>query len=77
GKDSWPITGATFILMHKAQANGEKGREVLKFFDWALTNGGQLASDLDYVPLPGTLVRLVQESWRANIKDVGGKPVWQ
>lgn len=77
GKESWPITGASFILMHKAQANGEKGREVLKFFDWALKNGGQLATDLDYVPLPGNLVKLVQDSWRANIKDGSGKSVWE
>ncbi|MEO7404941.1 MAG: phosphate ABC transporter substrate-binding protein PstS, partial [Burkholderiales bacterium] len=77
GKDSWPITGASFILMHKAQANSEKGLQVLKFFDWALTNGGPLATDLDYVPLPGTLVKLVQDEWRATIKDVGGKPVWR
>ena len=77
GKESWPITGASFILMHKSQANGEKGREVLKFFEWALKNGGQMATDLDYVPLPGVLVKLVEDSWRANIKDTGGKAVWQ
>src|ERR1700730_6937310 len=51
GKDSWPITGATFILMHKQQADPAKAQEVLTFFDWAFHNGGQMAEQLDYVPM--------------------------
>jgi phosphate transport system substrate-binding protein len=76
GKGSWPITGASFILMHKAQADAAKGKEVLKFFDWAFKNGGAAAADLDYVPLPASVVKLVQESWKANLKDASGKAVY-
>jgi phosphate transport system substrate-binding protein len=50
GKATWPVTGASFILMHKSQAEAEKGKEVLKFFNWALKNGGQMATELEYVP---------------------------
>src|SRR5476649_179915 len=73
GKNSWPITGASFILMHKAQADAAKGKEVLKFFDWAFKNGGAAAADLDYVPLPASVVKLVQDAWKANLKDASGK----
>lgn len=75
GKDAWPISGATFILMRKAQDKPAQGAEVLKFFEWAYKNGGKMALDLDYVPLPESLVKLVNSSW-ANIKDASGKPVW-
>src|SRR5487761_2584142 len=52
GKDSWPISGATFILMHAKEDNAESAKDVLKFFDWAYSNGDKLATELDYVPLP-------------------------
>ena len=76
GKASWPITGASFILVHKAQADAGKGKEVLKFFDWAYKNGDAAAADLDYVPMPDNVTKLVQDAWRANVKDGAGKPVW-
>ncbi len=76
GKNSWPITGATFILMHKAQAKPEQGTEVFKFFDWAYANGDKMAIELDYVPLPDSLVKLIKASWASNAKDAGGKPIW-
>ena len=76
GKSSWPITGATFILMHRVQAKPEQGTEVLKFFDWAYANGDKMAADLDYVPLPDSLVKLIKSAWAANAKDATGKPVW-
>ncbi|MBY0243449.1 MAG: phosphate ABC transporter substrate-binding protein PstS [Burkholderiaceae bacterium] len=76
GKTSWPITGVSFILMHKTQADGVKGKEVIKFFDWAFKNGGAAAAELDYVPMPANVVKLVQESWKANLKDASGKPVY-
>ena len=76
GKNSWPITGATFILMHKAQADGDKAKEVLKFFSWAYQNGEQMALELDYIPMPGDVVKLVQSAWKAEIKDASGKAVW-
>ena len=76
GKASWPITGATFILMHKSQANADKAKEVLKFFDWAYRDGDQLALGMDYIPMPDDVVKLVQAEWKSKIKDAGGKPVW-
>ncbi len=75
GKDAWPITGATFILMHKVQDKPAQATEVLKFFEWAYKNGGKLADELDYVPLPDSLIKLIHASW-ANIKDASGKPVF-
>ncbi|MEB0139214.1 MULTISPECIES: phosphate ABC transporter substrate-binding protein PstS [unclassified Undibacterium] len=76
GKATWPITGASFILMHKAQADGVQGKEVLKFFDWAYKNGGAMAADLDYVALPVPVVKLIEDNWKAKIKDASGKAVW-
>ena len=76
GKNSWPITGASFILMHKAQTDAAKGKEVLKFFDWAYKTGGAMAADLDYVGMPPSVVKLVQEAWKAQLKDGSGKALW-
>jgi phosphate transport system substrate-binding protein len=75
GKESWPITGATFILLHKQQSKPEVAREVINFFDWAYLNGGKLADDLDYVPMPENVVKLVKQNWQ-QIKGPDGKPVW-
>ena len=75
GKEAWPITGATFILMHKLQDKPAQGAEVLKFFEWAYKNGGKMADELDYVPLPESLVKQIQASW-ANLKDGTGKSVY-
>ncbi len=77
GKESWPITGATFILMHKTQDNPDAAKEVLKFFDWAYTNGGKMAADLDYVPMPDKVQNLVRDAWKANIKDANGSAIWK
>ncbi len=76
GKNSWPITGATFILFHKSQASADKAKEVLKFFDWAYKDGDQLALALDYIPMPDEVVKLIQAEWKSKIKDASGKPVW-
>ena len=76
GKMSWPITGVSYILMHKAQADSAKGKEVLKFFDWSFKNGGAAAADLDYVPLPASVVSLVQGAWKAQLKDAAGKGIY-
>ncbi|MBK9160794.1 MAG: phosphate ABC transporter substrate-binding protein PstS [Nitrosomonadales bacterium] len=75
GKESWPISGATFILIHKTQDKPESGKEVLNFFGWAYDKGGKLASDLDYVPLPENVVKLIRSAWKAQIKDASGKPL--
>jgi phosphate transport system substrate-binding protein len=77
GKASWPITGATFILMHKVQDKPETGTEVLKFFDWAYKNGSKMAADLDYVPMPEKVQNEVRANWKAQIKDASGKAVWK
>jgi phosphate transport system substrate-binding protein len=76
GENSWPITGATFILVYKKQEKSEVGKEVLKFFDWAYRHGGKQAEQLDYVPMPTSVVKLVEETWKKEIKDTGGKAVW-
>ncbi|HWU97762.1 MAG TPA: phosphate ABC transporter substrate-binding protein PstS [Oxalicibacterium sp.] len=76
GKSSWPITGASFILMHKSQASAERAKEVLKFFDWSYKNGGAMATELDYVAMPAPVVKLVQDAWKSSIKDASGKAVW-
>ncbi|MDB5928122.1 MAG: pstS [Betaproteobacteria bacterium] len=76
GKDSWPITGATFILVHKAPEKPQQVAEVLKFFNWAYENGDKLAADLDYVPLPDNVVKLIRTAWSSDIKDGSGKSLW-
>jgi phosphate transport system substrate-binding protein len=76
GKNSWPITGVSFILMHKAQADAAKGKEVVKFFEWAFKNGGAAATELDYVPLPASVTSLVQAAWKSNLKDTAGKAIF-
>jgi phosphate transport system substrate-binding protein len=75
GADSWPITGATFILMHKQQTDPGKAKEVLTFFDWAFHNGGQMAEQLDYVPMPAKVVTAVGQSWK-QVTGPDGKPIW-
>ena len=75
GKGSWPITGATFILMHKVQDKPASATNSLKFFDWAYANGDKMADDLDYVPLPPAVKDLVRKLWADNLKDAAGKPI--
>jgi len=74
GKNTWPISTATYILMHAKQDKPANAAETLKFFAWAYANGDKAASDLDYVPLPNDVVALIQKSW-AEIKDGSGKPI--
>jgi phosphate transport system substrate-binding protein len=76
GKQSWPITGASFILMHTTQPNASDAREVLKFFDWSFRNGQQMASQLDYVPMPEQVVSIIKSAWKSQIRDGAGKPVY-
>ncbi|WP_424195001.1 phosphate ABC transporter substrate-binding protein PstS [Ampullimonas aquatilis] len=75
-KEAWPISGATFILMHKSQDKPAQGAEALKFFDWAFKNGSVMADELDYVPLPEAVMNVVRSSW-SSIKDANGKAVLQ
>ncbi len=74
GDDAWPMTSATYILMHRTADKPERSAEVLKFFRWALNDGGKLALGLDYVPLPAGVVRQVEASW-AGVRDASGQPV--
>jgi phosphate transport system substrate-binding protein len=76
GKEAWPIAGATFILMHRAQEKPDNAKEVLKFFNWAYSKGDALAEELDYVPLPNAVVDLIQSNWKSQLKDSSGKPVY-
>ena len=74
GKGTWPISTATFILMHIKQDKPANAAEVLKFFNWAYANGAKAAADLDYVPMPPSVIAAIQKSW-GEIKDGAGKPV--
>ncbi|MFC0399876.1 phosphate ABC transporter substrate-binding protein PstS [Paraburkholderia rhizosphaerae] len=75
GKDAWPVVGATFVLIHTKQENADKGRETLKFFDWAFTHGGPIAQQLDYITLPEAVTTEIRSQWKAKIKDAAGKPL--
>ena len=76
GKTTWPISGASFILMHTKQDKPQNAAEVLKFFDWSFKNGQKMAEELDYVPLPAEVTKVIADAWKAEIKDASGKPVW-
>ena len=74
GAESWPITAATFILMHKKPQDVAAATDALKFFDWAFTKGGAAGEALDYVPMPAPVVALIKKEW-TSITDAGGKPL--
>ncbi|HEX3846610.1 MAG TPA: phosphate ABC transporter substrate-binding protein PstS [Steroidobacteraceae bacterium] len=75
GAKSWPITGASFILVYKKPDDAASVGEALKFFDWAYKNGSAMAAELDYVPLPAPLIAQVKKTWSSQI-TAGGKPLW-
>ncbi|MBN9441763.1 phosphate ABC transporter substrate-binding protein PstS [Bosea sp. (in: a-proteobacteria)] len=75
GKDAWPITSATFILVHAKPEKPEDVQAALKFFDWAYKNGDKLASDLDYVPLPSNVKDEIRTAWK-GVTDNSGKPIF-
>jgi phosphate transport system substrate-binding protein len=77
GAKSWPISGATFILMYKKQEHPDRALQVLKFFSWSYKNGDKLAMKLDYVPMPTSVVKQIEESWADNVKDASGKTIWK
>ena len=74
GKDAWPLTGATFIMMQKSQDKPVNASNALKFFDWAYNNGDKMAVELEYVALPDAVKALVRKQW-GDIKDSAGKPI--
>lgn len=69
GDASWPITAATFILMHKVPADKAASDEALKFFEWAFEKGGKMAEELDYIPMPASVVKQIEKTWSADIKS--------
>jgi phosphate transport system substrate-binding protein len=75
GANAWPITGATFILMHKVQDKPAVAAQALKFFDWGFRNGGKAAAELDYVPMPESVVKQIEQLWAREIKDASGKAI--
>ncbi|HUL97165.1 MAG TPA: phosphate ABC transporter substrate-binding protein PstS [Usitatibacter sp.] len=75
GDKSWPITGASFILLHAKQDKPEAGQEVLKFFAWSYKNGQKMAEELDYVPMPDNVVKEIEASWKM-VTDASGKGVY-
>jgi phosphate transport system substrate-binding protein len=75
GAESWPITGATFILIHKVQDKPAQAQAVLRFFEWAYKNGDKTADDLDYVPMPPAVKAQIEKLWATEIKDASGKAI--
>jgi len=76
GAASWPMTAATFILIHKQPQDPAAATEALKFFAWAYGKGGKMAEDLDYVPMPASVTASVEKVWSGQIKDASGKPLF-
>jgi phosphate transport system substrate-binding protein len=69
GEKSWPVTASTFILMHKDATDKAASQEAIKFFKWAFANGGKMAEELDYIPMPDSVVKLIEKTWSAEIKS--------
>ena len=76
GRNAWPITGASFILMHKIQDKSENAKQVLKFFDWSFANGDNMASELDYVAMPDAVVNLIKAQWKNSLRDAKGNAIY-
>ncbi len=76
GASSWPITGASFILLYKTQTNPAQAKAVLKYLDWSYHNGGKAAMSLDYVPMPDAVVSMVEKTWGSVLHDKNGKSIW-
>ena len=76
GDKSWPMAGSTFILMQQTPVNAADSAAALKFFDWGYKNGKQAATDLDYVPMPDSVVALIEKTWKEKIKSTDGKPLF-
>ena len=72
-RESWPLTASTFILMPKAPQDEAAAAEALKFFNWAYAKGGNMAADLDYIPMPDPVVAMVRKSWTSDMGDVATK----
>jgi phosphate transport system substrate-binding protein len=76
GQAAWPITGASFVLVHRQQKDGDTGRAVLRFFDWGYRKGGAAAKELGYIAMPRSVVDLVEKTWEKELKDAAGQKLW-
>lgn len=76
GAESWPIAGATFILMHKQPQDPAAAGQALKFFAWAYEKGGKQAEELDYIPMPANVIASIKKVWSGEVKDASGKPIF-
>ncbi len=76
GDEAWPITGATFVIVHARADHPERTAAVLRFFDWAFHHGRKMADELDYVAMPDKVVEMVEKSWAGEIRAADGSPVW-
>jgi len=76
GATAWPIAGATFILLPKVPKDTAATAEALKFFAWAYKNGAKMAQELDYIPMPDSVVKQIETVWKKDIKDDSGKPIF-
>jgi len=76
GAAAWPITGASFVLVRREQRDADVGQAVLRFFDWGYRNGAAAAKELGYIPLPTTVVDMVEKAWEKDLKDTSGKKIW-
>jgi phosphate transport system substrate-binding protein len=76
GAQSWPMTAATFILIHKQPQDPAAATAALKFFDWAYAKGTKMAAELDFVPMPAAVINQIETVWTKEIKDASGKPLF-
>ena len=77
GKDSWPVTGITYVLVHKTPVKPESTEEVLKFFDWAFAYGNNISTEMGYVPLTANALEMVRDTWKTQIKSPTGVALWK
>jgi phosphate transport system substrate-binding protein len=76
GEKAWPMTAATWILVYKQPSDPAATGEALKFFAWAYKNGAKMAEELDYIPMPAKVAADVEKTWKSDIKDSTGKPIF-
>jgi phosphate transport system substrate-binding protein len=76
GAESWPITGASFILLPSHPDQASRSLAIMKFFDWALRHGQQMAADLDYVPMPDSAAALIGRAWAEQVRQADGRAIW-
>lgn len=77
GPESWPIAGASFILIHKTQDDLQKAKAMLNYFSWCYHNGDDIASELHYIPMPSNVIELVEQLWRQTVRTTSQATVWE